>query len=249
MATPLHPWQDLAARLSNRDRFGRGSPADALRFASPDRVRTACAALRRGRSESCALPRDGGVPDGVRTRVALAAAAPRGVVLRGVLLDLARLARRERLPDGFAVEAATLDTCAERLGVTVEPGDAVLVRTGALAEARACGEPRAWQRHVRGPAPGLALGCAAWLYRREVSRVATDTAALEVRTAARGADEGVAAQPLRRIAHEQTGVAFGFDFDLDGLARACAEDGEYAFVLVLPARPAGESDASPVAIR
>jgi hypothetical protein len=249
MTTPLHPWQDLAVRFSNRGRFGRGSPADALRFASPDRVRAACAALRRGRSESCALPREGGLPEEARTRVALAVAAPRGVVLRGVLLDLPRLARRARLPDGFAVEPGALDTCAERLGVTVEPGDAVLVRTGALGDARARGETRAWEQHLRGPAPGLALGCAAWLYHREVALVAADTAALEVRTVACGADEDSAAQPLRRIAHEQTGVAFGFDFDLDGLAQACAEDGEYAFLLVLPALPAGETDASPVAIR
>jgi hypothetical protein len=249
MATPLRPWQDLAARFSNRDRFGRGSPADALRFATPDRVRAACAALRRGRSESCSLPRDG-VPQDVRTRLALAVSAPRGAVLRGILLDLPRLARRERLPDGFAVEPATLDTCAERLGVTVEPGDAVLVRTGALGDARTRRDIGAWERHVRGPAPGLSLGCAAWLYHREVALVAADTAAVEVRSAGAGGpgDDG-AALPLRRVAHGQTGVAFGSDFELDALAQACAEDGEYAFLLVLPALPAGESDASPVAIR
>jgi hypothetical protein len=188
----------------------------------------------------------------VRTRVALAAPAPRGVVLRGVLLDLPRLARRERLSDGLALDPEALDTCAERLGVTVEPGDAVLVRTGALGDARARqqAEPEEarrqeiWERHRRGPAPGLAPACGAWLYRREVALVATDTAFVEVR----GEGEG-ASLPLRRVAHRETGVAFGFDFELDGLARACAEDGEYAFLLVLPPLPAGESDASPVAIR
>ncbi|WP_218920431.1 cyclase family protein [Lentzea guizhouensis] len=50
-----------------------------------------------------------------------------GIVTRGVLLDLAP---GGQLPDGHPVTAGDLDVAAARVGVVVEPGDALVVRAG-----------------------------------------------------------------------------------------------------------------------
>jgi kynurenine formamidase len=53
-----------------------------------------------------------------------------GLVTRGVMLDVATLAGVESLPPDFLVTQDHLEACLERQRVTIEPGDAVLVRTG-----------------------------------------------------------------------------------------------------------------------
>ena len=56
--------------------------------------------------------------------------------------------------------------------------------------------------------------------------------------------------PLRRAAHEHAGILFGFDFDLEPLAQACAEDGNYAFLLTLgPLPEAGVHEVQPLAVK
>jgi hypothetical protein len=120
-------------------------------------------------------------------------------------------------------------------------GDLLLVRTGALCAARTSGD---WRGYRKGPAPGLALACAGWLYRREIGLVACDTRAVEVQ------ETGDDARPLCEVSLEHSGVLFGLDFDLAPLARACAADGNYAFLWVAPPLPgAGENPARPVAIK
>ncbi|HWV83819.1 MAG TPA: cyclase family protein [Capillimicrobium sp.] len=52
------------------------------------------------------------------------------VIARGLLLDIAALRGEDVLPAGHAIEAEELQAAAERQGVTISAGDAVLVRTG-----------------------------------------------------------------------------------------------------------------------
>jgi kynurenine formamidase len=53
-----------------------------------------------------------------------------GLSTRGVLLDIAALTQETSLPGDFLITADHVRACLERQKLTVEPGDAVLVRTG-----------------------------------------------------------------------------------------------------------------------
>jgi len=162
-----------------------------------------------------------------------------GVVARGVLLDLPRWKRVPWLEDGTPILPEDLDGCAEAQGVTIDPGDAVLVRTGHMTR---CLEQKSWQGYCGGPAPGLSLHCARWLYEREVAAVATDTWGVEVIPN----ETPDCFQPLHMVAIRDMGCLFGEIFHLDALAAACAEDGRYAFLFVAPPLPITGAVGSPI---
>jgi kynurenine formamidase len=162
-----------------------------------------------------------------------------GVVGRGVLLDVPRLAHISWLDDGTRIRPEDLDACAEAHGVSVESGDIVLVRTGMMTR---CLEQKSWEGYCGGPAPGLSLHCARWLYEREIAAVATDTWGVEVRPN----ETPDCFQPLHMISLRNTGLLLGEIFSLDDLARACAEDGGYEFLFSAPPLPITGAVGSPI---
>ena len=161
------------------------------------------------------------------------------VVGRGVLLDLPRMKRVPWLEDGTAITPDALDARAEAMGVAIESGDVVLVRTGMMTR---CLEQKSWKGYCGGPAPGLSIHCARWLYEREVAAVATDTWGLEVIPN----ETPDCFQPLHMISLRNTGVLFGEIFYLDDLADACAEDGNCAFLFTAPPLPITGAVGSPI---
>jgi kynurenine formamidase len=162
-----------------------------------------------------------------------------GVVGRGVLLDLPRFLKMPWLDDGTRILPEHLDACAEAFGVSVESGDIVLVRTGMMTR---CLEQKSWQGYCGGPAPGLSVTCARWLYEREVAAIATDTWGVEVIPN----ETHDCFQPLHMIALRNTGLLFGEIFHLDPLSEACAEDGNYAFLFSAPPLPITGAVGSPI---
>ncbi len=162
-----------------------------------------------------------------------------GVVGRGVLLDLPRLLKRPWLDDGTRIMPRDLDHCAEAFGVTVESGDIVLVRTGMMTR---CLKQESWQGYCGGPAPGLSIHCARWLYEREIAAVATDTWGVEVLPN----ETPDCFQPLHMISLRNTGLLLGEIFLLDDLAEACAEDGNYQFLFTAPPLPITGAVGSPI---
>ena len=168
-----------------------------------------------------------------------------GVIGRGVLLDLPRHRKIEWLEDGTPILPEELDACAEAGGVAIESGDIVLVRTGMMTR---CLAQKSWRGYCGGAAPGLSIHCARWLYEREIAAVATDTWGLEVIPN----ETPDCYQPLHMIALRNTGVLFGEIFHLDDLAKACNEDGNYAFLFTaapLPITGAVGSPINPLAIK
>ena len=143
------------------------------------------------------------------------------------------------LEDGTRIRPEDLDGCAEAQGVTVEGGDVVLVRTGMITR---CLEQKSWTGYCGGPAPGLSIHCARWIFEREIAAVATDTWGVEVRPN----ETPDCFQPLHMISLRNTGVTFGEIFHLDGLAEACAEDGRYAFLFTAPPLPITGAVGSPI---
>jgi kynurenine formamidase len=143
------------------------------------------------------------------------------------------------LENGTPILPEDLDACAEAEGVAVESGDVVLVRTGMMTR---CLEEKSWAGYCGGPAPGLSIHCARWLYEREVAAVATDTWGLEVLPN----ETPDCFQPLHMISLRNTGVLFGEIFQLDPLAAACAADGNYAFLFAAPPLPITGAVGSPI---
>jgi kynurenine formamidase len=162
-----------------------------------------------------------------------------GVIGRGMLLDLPRYTRLPWLDDGTRITPADLDSCAEAFGVTIERGDIVLVRTGMM---KRCLQQKSWEGYCGGPAPGLSVHCARWIYEREIAAVATDTWGVEVRPN----ETKDCFQPLHMISLRNTGLLLGEIFALDDLADACAEDGNYSFLFVAPPLPITGAVGSPI---
>jgi kynurenine formamidase len=103
---------------------------------------------------------------------------------RVVVLDVARQVaggRPDPLPPGFEITAAHLEQTAKAQGVAVQPGDALLMRTGwgqyfARDNARYLGEQ----------SPGPGQDAARWIIDRRVRLAGNDTATFEKRPAAYG---------------------------------------------------------------
>lgn len=78
-----------------------------------------------------------------------------GIVTRGIMLDLAP---GGRLEPGYGVRGADLSAAEERAGVTIEPGDAIVVRGG-------------WTLHkeLGEPLPGMTLDAVRWMADKEIS--------------------------------------------------------------------------------
>ncbi|MFC5834714.1 cyclase family protein [Nonomuraea insulae] len=135
-----------------------------------------------------------------------------GIVTRGVLLDLAP---QSRLPDGHAVTADDLSAAAEREGVEVRSGDALVVRGG-------------WDRvadHGRA-LPGMTAGAVRWMHDHEIAIYAGDI--------------GDASPPLKdeipgalhRLALARLGIPLIDGANAEALTAVCAEHGRYTFLFV-----------------
>jgi len=93
---------------------------------------------------------------------------------RGVLLDIAAQQGVDALPVDFAVTPQHLEDAAGAQGVSLEPGDVVLLRTG---WAQYWNEPARYIAQARGPGPEEAGG--RWLSDRAIFAAGSDTIAFE----------------------------------------------------------------------
>jgi kynurenine formamidase len=162
-----------------------------------------------------------------------------GILTRGVLLDVPRhrgepCVRQERPVHGWE-----LDEIAARQGVRVEPGDAVCVYSGREAW-QAAHPDRAYGPE---PRPGLHVSCLPFLRDHDVAVLAWDMMDL----VPNGYDLAWAVH----AAIFAYGVALVDNALLEPLARACAEEGRWEFMLVVaPLRVVGGtgSPANPLAV-
>jgi kynurenine formamidase len=95
------------------------------------------------------------------------------VMTRGVLLDVPRLLGRDRLEDGFEVTVDHLRRCLADSGLELRRGDAVLVRTGKMADYHGDGSVY----FAAGPGVGVEAGL--WLYEQGLAILGSDTSATE----------------------------------------------------------------------
>ena len=90
------------------------------------------------------------------------------LVARGVLVDIASIKGKPRLPDGYAITADDLSQCLGAQGMSVQLGDAALIRTGKVRQFLD-GSPE-----FNHGAPGLAPSAARYLADAGASVVAID---------------------------------------------------------------------------
>jgi kynurenine formamidase len=165
------------------------------------------------------------------------------IATRGVLADIARLKGVDHFEDNYAITGDDLDAATAARGTTVEPGDAVLVRTGHMHYLR-LGDRLKYSM----PAPGLSTKSIEWIRDHDVALVATDTITYEVYPC----EDADVFMPVHMIQLRDMGLAQGQNWNLDDLAAACAADGSIDFLLVatpLPLTGAAGAPVAPTAIR
>lgn len=173
----------------------------------------------------------------VRDAPGVLAWTDRGVVGRGVLLDVAR--HTPVPPDEpFVVTADLLDATAAEQGVDLREGDVCCVRLGWVAWYRSLDADgraqvsEASRSYLELRTPGLGPGreIAEWLWDHGVAALAVDNPGVEpfpvsaVLPPGAGVDETLHARVLALL-----GIPLGEFFDLDALAEDCARTGVYEF--------------------
>ena len=157
------------------------------------------------------------------------------VLTRGVLLDVPALLGSDRLPDGFEITVEHVQGCLERQRVTLRHGDAVLVRTGKMADYHGDGSA------YFGAGPGVGVEAARWLDAQGMAILGSDTSATEPYPFPDPADT------VHRALLVERGVHLVEILRLDELAEAHAY--EFLFVcLPLKLRGATGSWVRPVAV-
>jgi len=182
---------------------------DALAHAGYDNL------LFNGRSNSVVNQEDGATELGIDTFGA--------VVTRGLLCDVARLKGVDWFDEPYAVTGADLDACLDAAGLSVQPGDIVLVRTGQIHWFK-----QGDNRRYADISPGIGLDAVEWLQAHDVAAVANDTHVFEPYPCP-GSNPFLF--PVHLIMLRDVGMPQGQQWDLDELAADCAADGQYDFLL------------------
>ena len=166
---------------------------------------------------------------GVGANLDIASYPKEKMVNRGVLLDVARVVQGNDSPlsAGFAITDEHLAETAKRQGVSVRPGDTVLVRTGwgklFSSDAKA---------YAGDAAAGVNVAGAKWLVSQKAAVVGADTLTFEVRPPVAKPPAVPAFQvfPVHMLVIAQNGINIIENYWLDEIAAAK----EYEFLLVVP---------------
>jgi kynurenine formamidase len=173
--------------------------------------------------------------------------ASRGIVGRGILLDMARHRGKDRLDRGETFSHSDLLACARAQGIAINRRDVLVIRTGWMGLFYGRG-PAEWQDEF--PEPGLTYSpeLIRWFHATEIPVLVTDTTANEVLVEA---STGVQA-PLHVALMTNLGVALIETAWLEELASDCESDGRYEFLFAAaPLKVVGGSGApvNPLAIK
>jgi kynurenine formamidase len=151
--------------------------------------------------------------------------AEKGVVGRGVLIDMARHRGKDWLDKGETFDHTDLEAAASAQGVRIEPHDILCVRTGWLKYWYDLNDQEKFFDGFCEPGLTYSRELVEWFQQREVPNLVTDTIANEVTF---DPGSGVAL-PLHCALMRNLGVALTEIVWLDDLAAACAEDGRWSF--------------------
>lgn len=172
--------------------------------------------------------------------------AQRGVVGRGVLLDMARFRGKDALDKGETFTHEDLLACAEQQGVTIEKHEILVIRTNFLQ--RFFEEGDAFYDGFNEPGLVYSPELVQWFQDMEIPNLVTDTIANEVTT---DPNNGVALV-LHNALMRNLGVTLTEICDLETLAASSADDSQYTFLYTaapLKVHRATGSPVNPIAIK
>ena len=173
-------------------------------------------------------------------KASVAPIAERGVVGRGILLDLARFRGKENLDKAETFTYEDLVACAEAQSVKIEKRDILIIRTNFLKLFFDQGE-KFYEGFCE---PGLVYSpeLVHWFQDMEIPNLVTDTIANEVTI---DPNNGTAL-PLHCALMRNLGVALTEICDLEKLAAHCAEDRQYTFLYTAAPLKVNQASGSPV---
>jgi kynurenine formamidase len=151
-------------------------------------------------------------------------AVSNGVVTRGVLLDIARLRGVDVLAADDHVFPEDLEAAAEAAGLTVEPGDVVLMRTGESGVRRAAAET--YNANVA--SSGFQAACLPWIHERGVAMLGSDVA-----QDPRPSGYRTVQLPIHMVGIVAMGLWLIDNCQLEDLAETCARLGRWEFQFTL----------------
>jgi kynurenine formamidase len=159
------------------------------------------------------------------------------LMTRGVLIDVAGLKGVDMLPTSYVVTPDDLRAALAKAGQTLEPGDAVIIRTG---WSKLMGEDN--QRYGSANA-GIGIAAAQWLLTQDPMLIAADNCCVEVRPS-----EPPHSLPVHAMMLIQHGIYLAENLVLEQLAAAQAH--EFAFIVEpLKIKGATGSAIAPIAVR
>lgn len=166
--------------------------------------------------------------------------AERGIVGRGVLLDIARFRNKASLDKAETFDHKDLEACAKAQGVEIEQHDIIIIRTNFLSQFYE--DREAFYTDFCEPGLCYSKELVQWFYEKEIPNLVTDTIANEVTYDPK---TGVAL-PLHCALMRNLGVTLTEICDLEKLAQSCADDGQYAFFYVAAPLKVHRATGSPV---
>ena len=168
--------------------------------------------------------------------------AEKGVVGRGVLIDMARHRGKDYLGKGETFDHADLEAAAAAQNVTIEPHDVLCIRTGWLKYWYELNDKEKFYDGFCEPGLTYSRELVEWFQQREVPNLVTDTIANEVTM---DPNNGVALV-LHSALMRNLGVTLTEIADLEELAADCADDGRYAFLYVAAPLKVAKAAGTPV---
>jgi kynurenine formamidase len=163
----------------------------------------------------------------------------RGVVGRGILLDMAAYKGKAYLEKGDLLSLDDLLGCAERQKTTIEKHDILCLRLGFLQLLRVEGPDEFYRDFVE---PGLTYspGLVEWFHEMEIPCLSTDTISNETEL-----DPAIGVQiPLHCALMRNLGITFNEICNFEELAKDCHADGQWDFLYVAaPLKVSGATGA------
>jgi kynurenine formamidase len=178
---------------------------------------------------------------GGMSKASIAPIAERGIVGRGVLLDMARHRGKDVLDPGETFDQEDLQACAQTQNVTIDRRSILIVRTGWIGKFFKVSRRDFYRKYLE---PGLtfSVALAEWFQAMEIPNLVTDTIANEVTV---DPASGVA-MPLHGALMRNLGVAMTEVAWLEDLADDCADDGQYEFLYTAGPLKIVEGTGAPV---
>jgi len=167
--------------------------------------------------------------------------AERGVVGRGVVLDMAAYKGKSYLEKGDLLHLDDLLGCAKNQGITIEKHDILCLRTGFLQLLHVQGPETFYRDFVE---PGLTYSpeLVSWFYELEIPCLSTDTISNETEL-----DPKIGVQiPLHCALMRNLGVAFNEICNFEALVKDCHADGQWDFLYAAAPLKVNEATGAPV---